>query len=531
MRIKFRHGLILTAVWQAESRRTVFFGDMPDDTHTYQLELEELALADRLRLFGFVRRDDQTLYLWVLRAMNQLRLEHVTQAHTDVVAAALAELAKRHPDAPAEVENLRQRLDNLADDGVLHRLEDPARAGKLAMYRNRQSVYQFSELGYLAFHAVMGVLSARVEDANLSRLVFSDILRDFEGLARANRDFDGDEIVRRLTSLDRVVDDMAQRTARFHLTLGDITRTSDPEVFLRYKDGLLSHLHNFVVELERYLPRMAGAVAAVEQTGLDALLDRAALADERPLMDRAEIRDDWARRWAALRAWLGAPSGVPARAEQVRDSTRNAVSVVIALLRQISDAQRSGVNRATQLRHLAAWIVATPDEEAAHALMSAAFNLRSARHFGSPHDDEELISPRKSWWEAPGVEVSVTLFAKGKAPTPGVPRPMDDKRASTRHLREKQAAARADERESATRLLGLGAHDRVLNPTEMQILQKLLTRALESRTVVAGRVTASGGNDVLTMRLVPSATGSTVRTEDGVLHLPGFALELRPVNA
>jgi uncharacterized protein (TIGR02677 family) len=495
---------------------------------------EELALADRLRLFGFVRRDDQMLYLWVLRAMNQLRLEHVTQAHTDVVATALAELSTRHPDAPAEVENLRQRLDNLADDGVLHRLEDPARAGKLAMYRNRQSVYQFSELGYLAFHAVTGVLEARVEDANLSRLVFSDILRDFEGLARANQDADGEEIVRRLASLDRVVDDMAQRTARFHLTLGDITRTTDtsPEVFLRYKDGLLSHLHNFVVELERYLPRMAGAVAAVEETGLDALLDRAALADERPLMDRAEIREDWARRWAALRAWFGtAEPGVPARAVEVRDTTRNAVSVVIALLRQISDAQRSGVNRATQLRHLAAWIVGTPDEEAAHALMSAAFNLRSARHFGSPHDDEELISPRRSWWDAPGVEVSVTLFAKGKAPTPGVPRPVDDKRATTRHLREKQAAARADERESATRLLGLGAHDRVLNATEMQILQKLLTRALESRTVVAGRVTASGGNDVLTMRLVPSATGSTVRTEDGVLHLPGFALELRPVNA
>jgi uncharacterized protein (TIGR02677 family) len=495
---------------------------------------EELALADRLRLFGFVRRDDQMLYLWVLRAMNQLRLEHVTQAHTDVVAAALTELSTRHPDAPTEVENLRQRLDNLADDGVLHRLEDPARAGKLAMYRNRQSVYQFSELGYLAFHAVTGVLEARVEDANLSRLVFSDILRDFEGLARANQDADGEEIVRRLTSLDRVVDDMAQRTARFHLTLGDITRTTDtsPEVFLRYKDGLLSHLHNFVVELERYLPRMAGAVAAVEETGLDALLDRAAVADERPLMDRAEIREDWARRWAALRAWFGtAEPGVPARAVEVRDTTRNAVSVVIALLRQISDAQRSGVNRATQLRHLAAWIVGTPDEEAAHALMSAAFNLRSARHFGSPHDDEELISPRRSWWDAPGVEVSVTLFAKGKAPTPGVPRPVDDKRATTRHLREKQAAARADERESATRLLGLGAHDRVLNATEMQILQKLLTRALESRTVVAGRVTASGGNDVLTMRLVPSATGSTVRTEDGVLHLPGFALELRPVNA
>jgi uncharacterized protein (TIGR02677 family) len=502
---------------------------MPEETLAYQLELDDLAVADRLRLFGFVRRDDQMLYLWVLRAMNELRLEHVTQAHTDVVATALTSLAARYPDAPAEVENLRQRLDNLADDGVLHRLEDPARAGKLAMYRNRQSVYQFSELGYLAFQAVMEVVAARVEDANLSRLVFSDILRDFEGLARANQDADGEEIIRRLTSLDRVVEDMARRTARFQLTLGDITRTTDtsPDVFLRYKDALLTHLHSFVVELERYLPRMARAVAAVEQTGLETLLDRAALADERPLMDRTEIRADWARRWVALRAWFGAPeSGIPARAEQVRDTTRNSVSVVIALLRQITDAQRSGVNRATQLRHLAAWVVGTPDEEAAHALMSAAFNLRSARHFGTPHDDEELISPRRSWADAPGVEMSMTLFAKGKAPTPGVPRPVADKRASTRHLREEQAAARTAERRSAASLVELGPHGRVLDDVELAVLLKLLTRALESRTVVAGRVAASGGSDALTMRLTPSPDGSIVRTKDGVLHLPGFSLTL-----
>ena len=48
------------------------------------------------------------------------------------------------------------------------------------------------------------MLAARLQDANLSRLVFSDIVRDLRGLAEANRDGDGDEIVRRLASLDRV---------------------------------------------------------------------------------------------------------------------------------------------------------------------------------------------------------------------------------------------------------------------------------------------------------------------------------------
>ena len=70
---------------------------------------------------------------------------------------------------------------------MVHRLEDASRAGSLARYRNRQSVYQFSELGYRAFAAVEDVLSARIRDANLSRLVFSDILDDLRALARGHQ--------------------------------------------------------------------------------------------------------------------------------------------------------------------------------------------------------------------------------------------------------------------------------------------------------------------------------------------------------
>src|SRR5580658_632184 len=118
-------------------------------------DLDALAVSDRFRLFNFTRRDDYLAYLWVLRAMDRLRGMHVAQSHSDDVAAGLSELAAAH-------------------DGVLHRLEDASRAGSLARYRNRQSVYQFTELGHRAYMAVEGVLAARVQDANLSRLVFSD---------------------------------------------------------------------------------------------------------------------------------------------------------------------------------------------------------------------------------------------------------------------------------------------------------------------------------------------------------------------
>jgi hypothetical protein len=136
-------------------------------------DLDALAVSDRFRLFNFTRRDDYVAYLWVLRAMDRLRGMHVAQSHTDDVADILAELTATHDSVPEDVGNLRNRLDNLSDDGVLHRLEDASRAGSLARYRNRQSVYQFSELGHRAYTAVEGVLAARVQDANLSRLVFS----------------------------------------------------------------------------------------------------------------------------------------------------------------------------------------------------------------------------------------------------------------------------------------------------------------------------------------------------------------------
>jgi uncharacterized protein (TIGR02677 family) len=536
-------------------------GRSQPETAQASLDLDALAVSDRFRLFNFTRRDDHLAYLWVLRALERLRAVHHVQAHTEDVAQALAELAGLHEDVPefGDLGALRGRLDALADDQILHRLEDAARAGSLAKYRNRQSVYQFSELGYRAYTAVEDVLRARVRDANLSRLVFSDILEDLRALHAATRDADADQVYRRLSRLDTVLDDMSRRAAQFHLTLGEIMRSTDtsPQTFMKYKNALLTHMTDFMAELDRYLPRLATAIAAVDAAGAGdgvagarvsgarvsddgAMLALAARADDRPFLSDADKRDDWRRRWAALRAWFadgavagntGAENAGESRAEGLRTATRAAVSAVIALLRQVTEAQRGGVNRSSQLRHLAEWVFAAPDEPAAHALMTAAFNLRTARHLGGAHDDADQVSARATWWDAPGVDISVTLFKRGKAPTPGVPQPARNNPAVKAALARRQSELRAAERAAAHSLLGSGAHRRVLDENETRVLLRLLTLATEARTIVAGRLaTATGGNDVLTMRLVPSERGSTVQTEHGTLHLPGFELELTPAT-
>src|SRR5215472_1819104 len=450
--------------------------DGADQGRRGSLDLDALAVSDRFRLFNFTRRDDHVAYLWVLRALDRLRGVHQVQAHPDDVAAALAELGAVYDEVPRLDAGLREKLDALAEDGILHRLEDASRAGSLARYRNRQSVYQFSELGYRAFAAVEDVLRARIRDANLSRLVFSDILDDLKALAAATRASDREQVYRRLSRLDTVLDDMSRRAAQFHLTLGEIIRSTDtsPDTFLKYKNALLTHMTDFMAELDRYLPRLAAAVAEVQAAASarepDAMLRLAAEADERPFLRRDEQLDDWRRRWGALRAWFAddsaAESRAESRAEGLRTATRAAVSGVIALLRQVTEAQRGGVNRSSQLRHLAEWVFNSPDEGAAYALMSAAFNLRSARHLGAAHDDAEQISERAGWWDAPGVEISVTLFRRGKPPAAGIPQPVRSHPGVRAELRRRQAAERAAERTAAGRLLESGAHDRVLDEAE-----------------------------------------------------------------
>src|ERR1700730_5888595 len=298
-------------------------GEGPGRGERNSLDLDALAVSDRFRLFNFTRRDDHVAYLWVLRALDRLRAVHQVQAHTDEVAAALAELAAVYDEAPRLDGGLREKLDALAEDGMVHRLEDASRVGSLARYRNRQSVYQFSELGYRAYAAVEDVLAARIRDANLSRLVFSDILDDLRALHAAVSARDGDQVYRRLSRLDTVLDDMSRRAAQFHLTLAELMRSTDtsPETFMKYKNALLTHMTDFMAELERYLPRLATAIASVEAAGAGddadgarasgtravsdgAMLTLAARADDRPFLSGADKRDDWRRRWAALRAWF-----------------------------------------------------------------------------------------------------------------------------------------------------------------------------------------------------------------------------------
>src|SRR5436190_22920772 len=266
--------------------------------------IDAFTLDDRLRLFHFAAAEKRHEYLWLLRAFDRGRANYQVLLHASDVVGLLERLAADHPAAGAVggTAGVQPLLDALAEWQVLDRSYDGTRAANLAEYRNRHYVYQFTQAGYRAYQAVEEVLTAGLEDAQLSRLVFPDILADLRALAEASAAGDSAEVYRKLSRLDGVLADMAQRAARFYLMLGDLARTNDtrPEVFLVHKDALLTHMREFLTELTLFAPLLTAAVAEVEATGTERLARLAADADESLFRSASERVADWRKRWGGL---------------------------------------------------------------------------------------------------------------------------------------------------------------------------------------------------------------------------------------
>ncbi len=494
--------------------------------------LEAFTQDDRLRLFSFTNAEKSTLYLWTLRAFEHARANYVVLLHAGDVSSALADLAVDYqgqaqvPDLAAE--ELTPLLDQLYLWQLLDRSYDGARAATLAEYRNRHYVYQFTQAGYRAYRAVEDVLGARMDDATLSRLVLPELLADLEELAAANHDGDSELVYRKLNRLDSTLGEMADRAARFYLMLSDLARTNETsaEVFLAHKDALLAHMREFSSELARYAPRLAAGVRAVEATGVEQLIELAAEADDRIFRTPVERIADWRARWFGLVHWFTAAPEDARRSEadRLQDGTVSAIAAVLSLLRRVTEARRGGVSRESQLRHLANWFVATPDLPSAHALFDIAFGLGRPRHLSVAHPDPELIPTRRTWWEAPPVEVSRTLVETGRVATSGSPGKIDRNDAGRRRLHDAQLVRQRARSAAARSLVEAGLTDRTLTEEETVLLLGLLDIALSARVPVSGKATATGSSDGVRLTLTPAERSTAVTTVRGVLHLDKLML-------
>ncbi len=487
---------------------------------------------DRLRLFSFAVAEKRGEYLWVLRAFDHARAAYVVLLH----ASDVAETLTGFPDAPRlTATEVGPLLEQLHRWGVLERSYDGTRAATLAEYRNRHYVYQFSQTGYQAYRAVADVLGARADEAALSRLVLPELLADLQALAEANRTGDAERVYRILNRLDTALSELADRAAHFYLTLGDLVRTTEatPESFLAHKDALLAHMREFSMDLARYAPRLAAAIAEVEQTGVAEMIARAGATDERVLLNVAEREQDWRARWQGLRAWfvaaaeLGADAHAGTEAERLREATMSAIAAVLSLLRRVTETRKGGVSRESALRHLAGWFTAAPTVDSAHALFDAVFGLGRPRHLAMEHPDADVIPPIRSWWDAPPLEIARTLAETGRPPSPGAPSRIQRNDAGIRRLRQAQLEAQRERAAAARSLAAADVHEHALDERETEVLLRLLDAASTAWVPVSGRVGTTGSENGVTLTVSEHPGSTVVRTARGLLYLNNRRLEVR----
>ena len=387
--------------------------------------IDAFALDDRMRLFHFLAAEKRTAYLWILRAFDRSRANYQVLLHTADVSAQLAELAAEHPECRG-ARRPRRRA------GRAGRLGEPGpRAGRRPR-RHRAGVPQ-PALGLPVHRRRLPRLPGRraacsrrrLDDATLSRLVLPRHRSPTCTRSPPPRTAgDAEEVYRKLTRLDRALADMAERAARFYLHARRAGPHHGPP--RRGVPGAQGR------------PARAPARVPLRAAALQPAAARRGRSPSRPPGSSgcwswprrpttgcsARLPSGWPTGGSAGPGWWPGSAragGRPREADRLQQATVSAIGDVLALLRRVTEARRGGVSRESQLRHLAAWFAGCPSEGAAHALFDAVFALRTPRHVGIAHADPEAIPARRTWWEAPAVEVSRTLVETGRSPGPGRP--------------------------------------------------------------------------------------------------------------
>lgn len=485
----------------------------------------------RLRLFAFAAAPERSRYVAILRAFESARQRYELQLGPDAVAA---ELQADDPDATPE--SLIPALDQLVDWDVLARTQDAERVRTLAEYRRRRSIYQMTELGAMAWHAVEDVLGARPGEAELQRLVLPAVLEDLGALAQSVRVGDGERVYNTLSSLHSRLEELARRAGRFYLAMTALSSPQEATAarFIEHKDRLLSHLTDFLGALQGLRPRLAEAVAEVERCGVDAMIALVVAADTGPFETTEEKAQRWRDHWRGIAAWFTAGDGAPSRAEALDGRTTRAIRDLAALLRRVAEARQGGVSRAVHLEVLARWFAVLPDDDAAHGLFSVTFGLRSARHLSIVEADSGAHPSATPWSEAPPVPVETSLRKRGQRGSAGRPAVVRDVQAAQRVARQRQMDARAALRADQHGLVEARRLARRLSAGELTLLLRLLDRALSTRQAVIGEARGRSGEAGATvervrLRLRPAPHDTVVDTSRGTLVLRGLALDVTEV--
>lgn len=482
------------------------------------------------------------------RIMRVLYLEHQSFG----LRLRPAQVADRLRDRYAltlDQELLEGRLASLDNWGAVERDYDASLASTAAEWRRNRYTYDVTPAGRLT-EELLAQLDALGEE--IGRLDTARLPAIRDALAALEKQLEGDKPdgTRLRESFERMLAEVEALHAgalAFMRSLGDLMRAVErvgEDEFERGKGALLEHLQGFRKSRMRHSAEILALIERVEQHGPGQLVGTIVAAEVFVALpggasvedQRARRRAELLERWSGLRAWFvgDQDSGSPWRT--LNDQVLDAIRAVLAIAERLIERHSQRIDRASVLLHLAAQVAAAPSGEPT-AWLRAAFGVRSPRHVGVPHGDDEQLADRGrvSWLEAPPAPVVAHLR------TPGVRTPGTGRGAQIRDLTEGrrrfEERRRAELRELAELLARLSSNGPIklssvgrVNRSEFCHLLAWIGRAYESPVGADGRRRASSTDGRATIALREPADPHRERTKLGAPHgnldLPDFELEV-----
>jgi uncharacterized protein (TIGR02677 family) len=492
-------------------------------------------------LFRFATTDRLELHTAVLYAFGAANDRMVTSLTAEDVRSHLQAVGWRDELTDEELASSLDQLVSwkLLDVGQNH----TERYSTARDYERRNLQYAVTRAGEAALVGHAATVEALSATGALQSAVLEAIAEKLDALADLMSESSTDpaatdrQVYVRLQELEAHLAALAGNVKQFNGELQRLLRAEnvDEDTFLQVKQSTVTYLQEYIARLDERGARIRRALGRVRSTDVERVFARAyAGAELPPHLTTAERELEWlaqaSARWAGLDAWFAPTDGSGPRIADLSATGRRAIVALLQVIDRLRAARRRPSSTEADLRQLARWFAAAPDDEGLHRLWRVAFGQNPSRHAHLAHPDPDEISAGTRWRDADPVPVSRTLRESGRTEVFSRTGRVRDV-ASVRQERAERARA---EREAATVALeSLCTDGRTrlsalaeLDAEPFRQLIDLVGRAV-SQPVAAERRARSADGRVEIVLVQPSdGARAVMRTATGVLECPDFELTI-----
>ena len=474
----------------------------------------------------------------VYRAIIDVLADQQAEAFvTELTEADLLDRLRDRDGTDLDLASLRNYLAELESDAVItRRVNDQVTS--LADLHRRALFWSLTTVGRAVAQSLASVAEAFSASGSLRLTALTKIADALTQLRSVSVD-DPAELLTAFDALFSQQQTFQSEAERYIRNLTDADAgVDDDEIRFQYrKQALRTYLMSFLGELDRIVPRLAGAVRALDTPSDDrpditALIGQAVTSPDLPDdRERQRLQQKYLRQWRGMYEWYAAAR------PRVRTLREHALSHASGLARMLGllNMQRVGTRRLPdQLFDAAAYIGAAGSTPEAWVRLNALTGLAPAAHVQLLHDDPAQYPTDESWLKTAPVPVPISLRDTGQRTTRGRTGKLPDRSVALARMAADRKARRESARALVAELAGSGpfhlSEIEGISHDKFAVLLATLDAALSCAPDQHDRRVGTHPHADLTVTLTrPGAGRPAVQLDVGGTHVftgPDFLVEV-----